>query len=98
MAETRLYDCPNCGRENVIGYHSEDNFTKGAKLVITGCTAIAGALIAGPLGFMAGLEEANWEATNCQIWMNVVNINLDVHDVVMSLLVGLTTKKKEGWK
>lgn len=55
MAETRLYDCPNCGRENVIGYHSEDNFTKGAKLVITGCTAIAGALIAGPLGFMAGL-------------------------------------------
>lgn len=26
--------------------------------------------------------------------MNVVNINLDVHDVVMSLLVGLTTKNK----
>ena len=42
-------------KENVMGYHCEDNFTKGAKLFITGCTAVAGALIAGPLGFMAGL-------------------------------------------
>jgi len=59
MAETRYYDCPNCG-ERVIGYRKTDNGEIGAKTLIGGGLAILGGALAGPLGVMAGLAGAKF--------------------------------------
>ncbi len=55
MAETRYSDCPNCGRENIIGYLKEETGDKVVKVVEGGGMALAGGLLAGPLGALAGL-------------------------------------------
>lgn len=52
MAETRYSDCPKCRRANVVGYKVED---KGAKAILAGSAAIAGAAVLGPLGLLGGL-------------------------------------------
>jgi predicted RNA-binding Zn-ribbon protein involved in translation (DUF1610 family) len=60
MAETRYYDCPECGRENVVGYRKLEDGDKVAKTVGAGGLAAAGALAAGPLGALAGFAIGKW--------------------------------------
>lgn len=53
MAETRYYDCPECG-EKVIGYRKFDDGEKAGKAIMGGGAALIGGLLAGPLGALAG--------------------------------------------
>ncbi len=55
MKHTRYSDCPNCGRENVIGYLKEETGDKVVKIVEGGGMALAGAMLGGPIGALAGL-------------------------------------------
>lgn len=54
MADTRLCDCPNCNRPNVIGYKKEEKNTKIVKVSSAGYGTIMGAIIAGPIGAALG--------------------------------------------
>lgn len=55
MAETRLHDCPNCGRTNVIGY--KVNTYNESATTISGAASgtMIGAVIGGPIGAGIGL-------------------------------------------
>ena len=53
MAETRLSDCPKCGRANVIGYRNDGiQYAEGGG---AGYGAILGGLLGGPIGVGVGL-------------------------------------------
>ena len=60
MAETRYYDCPECGRENVVGYRKLESADKTVKAAEAGILTAAGALMAGPLGALAGFAIGKW--------------------------------------
>ena len=60
MAETRLHDCPNCGKENVIGYHKMQDGDQVAKVAGGGGGALLGALVGGPIGALAGFAVGKW--------------------------------------
>lgn len=53
MAETRISDCPKCGRTNVVGYRNDGKEVVDG--IGAGYGAILGGLIGGPLGVAAGL-------------------------------------------
>lgn len=52
MAETRLSDCPKCGRANVIGYRNDGiQYAEGGGGAYG---AIVGGLLGGPIGIGIG--------------------------------------------
>ena len=55
MANTRYFDCPKCGRVNVIGYEKESEGDKIFKLGAGAGLAGIGAALGGPVGALAGL-------------------------------------------
>lgn len=57
MADVRYCNCPNikCQHRNVIGYYIEEKDTKILKAGGIGYGALMGALLAGPIGLVAGI-------------------------------------------
>ena len=60
MAETRYHDCPECGRENVIGYIQQRDGDQIAKVAGGGGGAALGALVGGPIGAAVGFAIGKW--------------------------------------
>ncbi len=57
MAETRISDCPSCGRANVVGYRDDG---KGMLKSVWGiCGAVVGGALLGPLGIVGGALAAD---------------------------------------
>ena len=65
MAEVRYHDCPNCGKENVIGYINEEGAAKVVKGVSAAGLALSGAMLGGPVGALAGLAIGKFWGDKC---------------------------------